>query len=311
MKIISSCKTWFCLFLLAALAGCRTPPPPPRLDPEIEREVATGRRAYAAGAVERAAESFARALQRARLIDDNAEIARDAYNLAACLAAQQKWADAAARLDEAQAACAAPANPPAEFSMLRVKIMRGAGRTNDAIAMARAWLADQPPRRAAATRPAMQILLAEMLCDAGDCPGAAAELAQIPEKTARSLDNITRADWHRTRARIAAGAGSERDAGQAYDQAAEAYRRAGRYAAMAGCLAEAGRAYAAGGDKPAAVDRFHRAARSLREQGRPEDARTLINQALPLAANDSAARQILENLAAALAQNPPPAVADK
>lgn len=302
MKIIFNFKMWFCLFLLAALAGCRTPPPR-RLDPVIEREAAAGRSAYAAGALDRASAAFERALQRARLVDDSAEIARNAYNLAACLAALQRWDDAALRLDEAAAAAGSPA--PAEFIMLRVKILRGAGRTNDAIALARGWLDDSGRTpRAAERRPAMQVLLADMLCGAGDHAGAAAALAQVPEKSAAAADRLTHADWLRTRARIAAAKGDQIAAGNLFDQAAKTFRQAARYAAMAACLADAGRAYAAQ-DQPAGADRLYRAARSLHEQGAPDQARTLLEQARPLAGE--AALQLIDTLAAEINQTDQPA----
>ncbi len=298
-NILHSIRLCLCLCAgVLALAGCRTPPPQ-RLDPAIEREAAAGRSAYAAGSLDRAAVSFERALQRARLVDDSAEIARNAYNLAACLSALQRWDDAALRLDEAAAAAGPPA--PAEFVMLRIKILRGAGRTNDAIAHARGWLDDsRRSPRAAERRPAMQVLLADMLCDAGDQAGAASALAQVSEQSAATADRLTHADWLRTRARIAAAKGDQTAAGHLFDQAAETCRQAARYAVMAACLADAGRAYAAQGERAAAADRLYRAARSLHEQGAPAPARALLDQARPLASGT--ARQLIENLAAEIDQ---------
>ncbi len=276
------------------LAGCRAPPAP-RLDQTIEREAAAGRSAYAAGSPERAAAAFERALQRARLIDGGEEIARCAYNLAACLAALRRWDEAAGRLAEAEAAAGAP-RPP-EFILLRAKILRGAGRTNDAITLIRGRLDDnRRTPRAAERRPAMQVLLADMLCDAGDHAGAAAALAQVPEKSAAAADTLTHADWLRIQGRIFAAKGDQSAAGHYFDQAAETFRQATRYAAMAACLADAGRAYAAQGDRAAAADRLYRAARSLHEQGAPAQARALLDQARPLAGG--AARQLIDSLAA-------------
>ncbi len=298
MKITShGMKIFACLSAsLFLLAGCRTPPAP-RLDQIIEREAAAGRSAYAAGSPERAADSFERALQRARMVDDSAEIARSAYNLAACLSALRRWDEAALRLDEAAAAASAPA--PAEFTLLRVQILRGAGRTNEAIALARGWL-DTRPLPAPSHRPAVQVLLADMLCDAGDQAGAAETLAQVSVKSAAAAGHITHGDWLRIQARIAAAKGDQSAAGRFFDQAAETYRQTGAYAAMAACLADAGRAYAAQGDGGAAADRFYRAARSMHEQGAQVHARTALDLARPLAGESC--RRLIEQLAGEISQ---------
>ena len=287
-----------CVFAMI-LAGCRTPPPQ-RPDPTIARETASGRSAYAAESFDRAADAFERALQRARLMDNSAEVARNAYHLAVCLTALQRWDDAEQCLDEATAASALPI--PAEFAILRVKILRGAGRTDDAIKLVGQWLdASQKTTRADDRRSVMLILLADMLCDAGNYTDATTALDQIPKKAA--MEPFNRAEQFRTLARIAAAQSDYTTAGNRFDQAAETFRQAARYPAMAACLADAGRAYAALGQRRDATDRLYRAARSLHEQGASAQALELLDQARPLA--DEAERNLIDALTTAINKTSP------
>ncbi|MGI6088221.1 MAG: hypothetical protein ACOYCD_09845 [Kiritimatiellia bacterium] len=281
-----------CVFV-TILAGCRTPAPQ-RPDPTIARETAAGRSAYAAESFDRAADAFERALQRARLMDNSAEVARNAYHMAVCLTALQHWNDAERCLDEATAAHVLPI--PAEFAILRVKILRGAGRADDAIKLAGQWLDASQKTTRADGRAIMLILLADMLCDIGDYTDATTALNQIPKKAA--LEPFNRAELFRTLARIAAAQGDNTTAGNRFDQAAETFRQAARYPAMAACLADAGRAYAALDQRHDATDRLYRAARSLHEQGASAQALELLNQARPLA--DEAERNLIDALSTAI-----------
>src|SRR3989339_490816 len=64
----------FITVLVLIGAGCSTPPKIVRTDPEIERNVAVAHSAYAAGAAEKAAIYYQKALQRARVMDSPSEI---------------------------------------------------------------------------------------------------------------------------------------------------------------------------------------------------------------------------------------------
>ena len=112
---------------LSLCAGCSTPPKVVRIDPEIERNLAVAHGAYASGAAEKAAIYYQKALQRARVMDSPLEIARNAYNLAACLATLQSYDAARACLDEARLEFQRAGISCRELPLLEAKIARAQG----------------------------------------------------------------------------------------------------------------------------------------------------------------------------------------
>lgn len=271
--------------LISALAlagtGCSTPKIV-RTDPEIERNAAAARGAYAAGSTEKAATYYRKALQRARVMDSPGEIARNAYNLAACLAALRSYDAAQACLDEARLEFKRAGLTCRELPLLEAKIVRAQGRSQEAISLAHTEL-KTPKNLDDATRLQWQLLLAESLCDQDQAAAADTELAAIAPKQLKAGGAETKAEAALTRARIQMLKRNPPNAALQYDIAADCWQAAGRYNDMANALDQAGRAYENAGNSPAAADRYYRAARSLVESGQLERAGELADRALPLA----------------------------
>lgn len=271
--------------LVLAGAGCSTPPKTARTDPEIERNVAVARGAYAAGSAEKAAIYYQKALQRARVMDSPSEIARNAYNLAACLAALHSYDAAQACLDEARLEFQHAGIPCRELTLLEAKIARAQGRSQEAVSLARAEL--KKPAKAGGPNDAIRvqwhILLAELLCDQDQAANADTELAAIGPKQLKASGTDIRAEMALTRARIQMLKRNPQEAALQYDIAAGYWQETGRYSDMVSALSQAGRAYENAGNSPSAADRYYRAARSLFESGQLAQARELATQALPLA----------------------------
>lgn len=274
------------LSLLAALvlagAGCSTSPKIVRTDPEIERNVAVARGAYAAGSAEKAAGYYQKALQRSRVMDSPSEIARNAYNLAACLAALHSYDAAQVCLDEARLEFQRAGISCRELPLLEAKIARAQGRSQEAVSLARAEQ-KKPNGPNDAIRVQWQLLLAELLCDQDQAANADAELAAIGPKQLKASGDDIQAETALTRARVQMLKRNPQAAALQYDIAAGYWQEAGRYSDMASALEQAGRTYENYGINPSAADRYYRAARSLFESGQLDRARGLADRALPLA----------------------------
>jgi tetratricopeptide (TPR) repeat protein len=269
--------------LVLAGAGCSTPPKIARTDPEIERNVAVARGAYAAGSAEKAAIYYQKALQRSRVMDSPSEIARNAYNLAACLAALHSYDAAQACLDEARLEFQRAGIPCRELLLLEAKIARAQGRSQEAANLARAEQ-KKPDRPNDAIHVQWQILLAELMCDQDQADAADAELAGIDPKQLKASGIDIRAETALTRARVQMLKRNPPAAALHYDIAAGYWQAAGRYSDMVSALDQAGHAYENAGNSSSAVDRYYRAARSLFESGQLARARDLADRALSLAA---------------------------
>ena len=276
-----------CFVLLAVVlaltsTGCSTPPKVIRTDPEIERNVAVARGAYAAGSAEKAAGYYQKALQRARVMDSPSEIAQNAYNLAACLAVMHQYDAAQASLDEARLEFQRAGIPCRELPLLEAKIARAQGRLQEAMSLARAEQ-KEPKGPNDVIRVQWHLLLAELLCDQDQAAAADAEMAAIGPKQLKASGTDIRAETALTRARIQILKRNPQAAALQYDIAAGHWQEAGRYGDMDNALDQAGHAYEDAGNSSSAADRYYRSARSLFESGQFARARDLAGRALPLA----------------------------
>lgn len=263
-----------CCLLGIFLGGCSTPAPRVA-DPQIANQLKSAHQAYKSGAVAQAEKSFEQALKLAHLQDSNPEIARAAYNLAVCLADQQKWEQASQKLLEARTASTAP--HPIEFTILDIKISRGAGDLTKAVQTTKDLLKTLPG--SSAFYPMVSLLLADLLCELKEFDASREILKKITLKTVKALNPSCQADFWRVKALTAEHAGNLKNAGKHFDQAAIAYSQAGMYLEMANCLENAGKACLQDGADSIAANRFYRAARSFRHQGALAKAKTLLSAA--------------------------------
>lgn len=268
---------------LLLAAGCSSPPKVVRPDPDIERNAAAGRAAFAGGGAEQAAAYYRKALDRARLVDNPAEIGRNAYNLALCLTLMKRYAAARALLDEARAEFGRAGLDPQEIQLLEAKTARRQGRAAEAVSLAQTLAEALAGRKDDACRLQAHLLLADVACDTGGVAQARAELTRADLKLIARAEPGVRAEAAQVQARILMLERKTHDAAVQLDAAAESFREAGRYQEMALALDEAGRAYEFGGEKTAALDRYYRAARSLLMGGDAAQAGEIAGRALPLA----------------------------
>ncbi len=269
--------------LLLAYTGCSTPPKIVQTDPEIERNVSMAKGAYAVGDAEKASVYYQKALQRARIMDAHTEIARNAYNLAACLASLRDYDAARECLDEARLEFQQANMTCPELPLLEAKIAHAQKRTQEAESMARAEQ-KKTENSNDAIRIQWHILLAGLLCGQGQAAAADAELAAINPKQLEASGTDIRAEAALTRAHVQMLKRNPQQAAIEYDRAAFYWQAAGRYLDMLSALELAGRAYENGGNRPKAMDRYYRAARGLFESGQLTRAFDLTTQALAMAA---------------------------
>ena len=283
------------LILPLLLAGCGSPRIAYRPDAEIERNAAAAKNAYSAGSMARASVFYQKALDHARLTDQPAEIARLAYNLAACRAQTQKYDEALELLDEAQFESAKTGADLPEAVLLRAEILRHIGRTNEALATAKSGL-DALGKKSNSINPQLQVFLAELANDQNDGKLALQELDKLNPDLLKSSDPVVQAKAVQTRGRALLIEKRPDEAAGCFDEAAMLYQKSRRYSDMALSLQNAGAAYTAMNKRPEAFDRHFRAARSMFFSGDKVKARVSLNKANELA-KESGDQQMLSALA--------------
>lgn len=265
--------------LVVLLAGCRSAPKiAERPDPTLAQFISSAQTAFAQNSFDRAARFYLLALQRARAIEDMAEIGKQAYNLAAALHLNNRSAEALPYLAEAEAAFARRRLDAGPVLLLRARALRAVGNPDEALATIRRVVELNTPRDVQAQA---WLLFGHLALDA-DTP-ADCEKALVRARALASNDPALRAGIAGLSARLSLRAGNPAGAGALFDDEAEAMRRAARFRDMAASLQRAGDAYAQAGDTAAAGDRYHRAARSLFGQGDTVSALRTIEKAIALA----------------------------
>lgn len=271
------------LALALALAGCATTPTPTeRPDPNLAQFVSSAAQAFRLGSYERAARFYQLALQRARAMDDAAEVGKQAYNLAACLLLAERPSEALPLLDEAEAAFARIRRDRGPVLLLRARALRAIGKPDEARAEIQRLVESRTPT---AIQCQGWLLYGQLACDAADASEAALALARA--RALLSDDPALRAGVAGLAGRLALLNEKPADAGLEFDKESEYLRRAGRFRDMAESLARAGAAYLKSGARDAAANRYYRAARSWQGQGDPVRALRALEQLLSAAGPDS------------------------
>ncbi len=267
--------------LLLAIAACGSTPPPVPRDRVLAAAADAAREAYDVGNVRLAASLYARALDRARVADFDADVADHAYNLALCRMALGDLVAARALLVESRAAFARAGLDDADASLADARLSLVAGDGTGAAEAARRLL-EREPR--AMVRAEALVLLGEVAVAEHD---AAAARAAFEEASSVELDPasdlLTFAHVHRLAGRVALLEDDFGSAARSFDEEARWAREGRAYRAMADALVRSGNAHRDAGASASAAERYYRAGRSFLAAGDEERARVLAEWTLALA----------------------------
>jgi len=283
------------LFILPFLiSGCGSPRVMQHSDPEIERNAAAAKTAYANACFGSASSFYQKALDRARLADQSPEISRLAYNLAFCRAQATNYDKALALLDEAQYETKKNRQSFPEATLLRAEIFRHLGKTNEAATIVKSEI--DASKKNDPVRLELQLFLAESACDQNDEKLALEELNKLDRNLLKSADSTAQAREASLRGRVLMAEKQPAAAAVSFAKAAGLYQEGKRYADMGNALYRAGNAYAADKKTKPAFDCYYRAARTLFYCGENKKADDALKKATELAADESD-REMLKNLA--------------
>src|SRR5690348_3626942 len=150
----------------------------PSGDRELRAATTAAQLAFDEGRLSLAAQMYARALSRARAMDDSAAIADAAYNLAACLIEMGKYQQARDKLDEALAEAQRAGARVIDVLLVQATVARLQKKPSEVFAAAGQVLNHQPPPTAA-ERSQAYLAEAEAAFDAGNSTVAAKYMAQV------------------------------------------------------------------------------------------------------------------------------------
>ena len=271
---------------LAALAGgCFNAPPPkgPQVDSELAQDDAAARLAFSRGAADQAVTLFRRALDRARVMDDAAEIAKAAYNVGAALIRDGKYDAARAALLEAEAETVRSGGNTADVLLLEAKAAQLQDESADALALADRIVTDKTLRPTDSHRLQAHVLRGEVAVELGQNDLAQAELAKATRLLGDARSPALRAGVLGLRGRIEHARHSPSKAAGLFDEQAGLLRRAALYRDMARAESRAAAAYLDAGQPVPAAERFYQAGRSFAAQGDSAEARRLLASAFSAA----------------------------
>lgn len=254
-----------------ALAGCTSAKVgPPAVDTVVHDLAGDALASYEQGDIDRADQLYERALERARLVGDLHETARNAYNLALCRLARGRTAEARALLAEARAGVPPQGAEAARLWLAEVQAAQHDGKLEEARQDAQRALDAGADR---AGRAQARLELAGMACDSNDVATARLMLAAAAGDLGSSSMPMLHARAARVAARVAEHDGDAAASAVARERGAEWLRQAGDFRAMAQELAAAGDAYRMAGQPRNAFPCLLRAAASFKAGGAPAQAR--------------------------------------
>ena len=250
--------------ILLTLAGCAISPTstaPPN-DKELSRTSDLARAAFEDGATAKAIDLYAKALNRAIVMDDATEIGNAAYNLALCHIILGQLDQANAVLAEAKAAFVRSGSNPADVLLLEATLAQRQGRLEQALSLADQVLSASPDE---SHRFQVALLEGTVACGQDDPARARTALVEADQHQVANVPLL--AARERLAANIFLLEGYPAEAAAAFDRAAALFQEAKHYRDMAITLQRAGQAYQEAGDTQRAEDRLGRAKRSLAAQG--------------------------------------------
>ena len=269
--------------LIIFLASCSSSGPVRQVDPELYRTAKSARTAFNRGEYEQAARLYLRSLNRARAMDNGAEIGNNSYNLAACFMELREFDRARALLDESRDAFSRAGRVPEGLRILEIKNALARGSLEEAEAL----LAPAGKGRARSVAPEIliqdKLLRADLALKRDDPATAREELKGIRDELRDAENDSLRAEFDRMEGELLLREGKFKAAGAAFDHRADLLRKGGHYRGMAVVLGRAGDAYWDGRAYREALYRFFRSSRSLLAQEDPAAALLMIKSALDVA----------------------------
>ncbi len=261
------------------LAGCSTPRPS-TLDPEIHLLAESASAAYQRGEVDRAGGLYHKALQRARLIDAQDEVARNAYNLALCRLAGGNLTEARSLLQQAGALSRDSGLETARIRLAEAEVARSSGDPAGCQKRAREALAAGVDHEG---RVQALLLQGEAACGSGRLPSAVefyqAARSLVTDRTPAllgvRLDDLA--------IRLTEAKALVADEAALHASRANGLKKAGQYTMMAAALASAAERYEQDSKWSDAFSCRIRAAQSLLAEGNRERATAMVRKAGELA----------------------------
>lgn len=262
------------------LAGCGTVRVA-TLDPVIRNYADNARSAYESGRTEKAAELYARAMERAGLIDSPEEVGRNAYNLALCQIAMGKPAEAQKWLRQAKLSFGNKPGPAlAKVMVADAEAARLGGRSVEAVAQAQAALSHGAE---SAEKIQAELLLAEIALQQGDMKAGEKHYRKALYRVSKETTPPVRARLEGVAAQLIQSSAMKGDAAACLERRANWLKEAGDYTRMGESLKAAGAAYAVTGRAAAAFELLVRGAASLKAAGQTAQALDSAQQAAKLA----------------------------
>jgi tetratricopeptide (TPR) repeat protein len=267
--------------LLASCAPRREPPPP--TDQELGRLTRSARAAFDQRDASQAVRLYEQALERARALDDAAEIGNSAYNLAVSLIAAGQYERAEAMLREAQSGLDRAGENLADVLLVQARLAQLQGNHAEARHWVEQVLAAPGSNPDSGHLVQAALIRGSIAFENGDGAQARSALLEAEKTIRQTADPALRAGLEQLRGKVALLEHQPGLAAEAFDRSAGLWRKAGRYRDLARDLARAGEAYQETGRLAVGGERFLRAARSSFAQGDEALARRWLEEAALLA----------------------------
>lgn len=232
-------------------------------------------------------ERFTLALDQARSMNSNLEIAHAAVNMAVLLLPAGDGEEINALLQEARTEFSGAGESAVRTRFLEAELIRQSGAVEEALDLVQTWL-PQVDSSEKDLRLYGTLLRADLQCDLGRGAEARGGLDSRLASSGKIESRFLQARVPAIHGRIFLAEGKPALAAEQFDQAADQMREAGSYLAMAELLQLAGAAHEEAGNGIAASDRYFRAARTIYYGGSPAQAWRILERALPpaMAAGD-------------------------
>ncbi len=255
------------VFGLCGCGGKPLPPPSPSLDDEYDLANTTAEFHVERGEMNEAAQSFARALDRARILDNPQAISATAFNLAICDAELADYVDATALLHEAHRETVRVGGNTADIDLAQARVTLASGDLQTAKQQAQELLARSNPPVSVDQRLSALLVVGSVDRKTENLAAALSDLEQANAAAQNADDKSALAALSGLNAKVRLWQQQYLEAAQDFDQQAQICQSIRQFRQMDQALADAGRAYIAAGKLDEAADRLYRSARAAFAHG--------------------------------------------